>query len=335
MLYFFIWCPLLLAYAAEVLSLGGACADLLVHVPESFLVEHQIEKGGSSQIDVGSFNQLRKDLGSFPIEIHPGGSACNTIRGLSHLHHKTAFVAKIGDDDLGLVFTKALIHNKVDFHLLLSDKPTMQVLSLITPDGDRTMRCLPGATNDLKADDINPCLFDEIRHLHLEGYALYDLEMVERAMKMAKDQGANISFDLSSFEIIRKHRDALHYLLPKYVDIVFCNEQEAYEIVQEYELEAAIALAKICKIAVVAAGEKGAYLAYENKAVHIPTFPIPIVDATGAGDLFAAGFIHGYLSGVPLEKAVFWGHLTGGEVIQVIGAEIPDERWNKILNQMK
>ena len=271
---------------------------------------------------------------NYPSEIHPGGSSCNTIRGLARLNHKTAFIGKIGNDDAGEIFTKSLTRNYVNAILLMSEKPTMQVISFVTPDGERTMRCLRGASNDLNGDDLNSELFHGIKLLHIEGYALYDLGMTEKAMQFAKKENSAISFDLSSFEIVRKHRRELLHLIPQYVDILFANELEAYEMTQKGPEEAARELSHLAKIAVVAIGEKGAYVAHNNRVHLVPTTPLPVIDATGAGDLFAAGFLHGYLSNVSPETATRWGHLTGGAVTQVQGAEIPDAHWNTLLREM-
>ncbi len=325
----------LLAHSIEVLSFGGACADIIIHVPESFLEDYAIEKGGSQVVNETYFEKLRFASLFFPSEIHPGGSACNTIRGLSRLNHKTAFIGKIGNDDAGEIFTKSLTRNYVNAILLMSEKPTMQVISFVTPDGERTMRCLRGASNDLNKDDLNSDLFHNIKLLHLEGYSLYDLDMIEKAMTLAKKEGAAISLDLSSFEIIRKHRKDLFRLIPKYVDILFCNEQEAFEMTVKSPEEASIELSNLAKIAVVAVGERGAYVAESGKTTYVDTTPLPIVDATGAGDLFAAGFLHGFLLQVPLETAVRFGHITGSAVIQIQGAEIPDNVWPVILRDME
>lgn len=336
LVYILLFCPLILiARTAEVLSLGGACVDLLIHVPDTFLNEHSIEKGGSLQIDKDTFYKLKNDAADYRVEIHPGGSSSNTIRGLAKLNHKVAFLAKVGQDEIGWVFTQSLLKNHVDAHILPSEKPTMQVMCFITPDGERTMRCLPGAANDLHEADLTEELFKGIKHLHLEGYSLYDVGMVERAMKLGKEEGATISLDLSSFEIVRKHRDTLLRLIEKYVDIVFCNELEAQELIHEKPEIAAKKISSLRNIACVPVGENGVWVAKKGIVEHVPTIPKVIVDATGAGDLFAAGFLHGYLKGVPLNIAASWGHLTGGAVIEVIGAEIPDETWDRINEVMQ
>ncbi|MFN4173682.1 MAG: PfkB family carbohydrate kinase, partial [Parachlamydiaceae bacterium] len=141
MLIYFLFLPFyLLAHSIEVLSFGGACADIIIHVPESFLADYGIEKGGSQVVNEAYFEKLRFASFLYPSEIHAGGSACNTIRGLSRLNHKTAFIGKIGNDDAGEIFTKSLKINYVNPILLMIEKPTIQVISFVTPDGERTMR---------------------------------------------------------------------------------------------------------------------------------------------------------------------------------------------------
>jgi sugar/nucleoside kinase (ribokinase family) len=181
------------------------------------------------------------------------------------------------------------------------------MINLVTPDGERTMRCLPGAGNDLTANDLHPNIFRTTKHVHFEGYALYNYELVESAMRMAKENGATISFDLASFEVVRRHKNFILHILKSYVDIVFVNQNEAFALTELPPEDAALLISTYCPIAIILVGEKGSYLSSKDTHLHIPAQNVDVLDTTGAGDLYAAGFLHGYLQRRSLEKCAEWG----------------------------
>jgi len=191
---------------------------------------------------------------------------------------------------------------------------TAQVLSLVTPDGQRTMRCFLGASTGFNSSHLKEEHFSGIKLLHCEGYALYngDGELVRESMVMAKKSGAKVSLDLASFEVVRRYRMILLELLEKYVDIVFCNEDEAKVINPDGTVEeTAQYLASMCQVAVVTLGSKGCFVASGAQTIYYPTKPIQCIDTTGAGDIFASGFLHTYLQGHSLRECCRVAHLLG------------------------
>ena len=171
---------------------------------------------------------------------------------------------------------------------------------MVTPDGQRTMRTFQGATTEFTGDHLNIEMFQGARLVHIEGYALFNEKLAERAMFYAKQAGALVSFDLASFEIVRANREHILYLLDTYVDLVFANEDEACMLFEQELAVAAQHLSKRCPIAVVTLGEEGSLIYHKKTCVEAPAYRITPVDTTGAGDLHTSGFLHGFLNGEPL-----------------------------------
>jgi sugar/nucleoside kinase (ribokinase family) len=209
-------------------------------------------------------------------------------------------------------------------------KYTAHVACLITPDGKRTMRCYMGACSDMTPEDLDPELFKGIKLVHFEGYTLLCPGLTHRGMELAKQAGAKISFDLGSFEMVNNFRPFIMTLLKDYVDVVFANREETHALVQNGPEKGCKLLSQLCDVAVVMLGDEGCLVGHDNLIEACPAIPAKPLDTTGAGDLFAAGFLHGYLQGLPLKKCAKYGTITGGTVIQFVGAEIPQDVWPKL-----
>nr|CAG4715686.1 unnamed protein product [Naegleria fowleri] len=273
-----------------------------------------------------------------------GGSCCNTIKGLAGLGESCALVGKIGNDPLGVLYRNHLTKRQV--FPLMSMSPltrTGEVICLITPDGQRTMRAFLGSSLEMTADDLVPSDFNGIKLLHVEGYAIYNQPLTIRAIQLAKSVGAMVSFDLGSFELARSFKPLILEYLSNYVDIVFCNSEEARELLGHDDPEAAVEyLASFCRVAIVMMGREGCWVKEgaspgktgkgEKYRHHLS--PEEVVehplDTTGAGDLFAAGFLYGYLQGYSIEQCARLGSLNAREVVMVMGAEVPQEKFKEI-----
>jgi len=321
----------------EVLAIGAPIADQIVMVDEDFLVNVPGEKGGSSTIDFETMNHI-SELSSACQKIHClGGSAANTINALNALGTRCAITGSVGNDDVGENYSRRLQQKKISPYFKKSDKPTAQVISLVTPDGERTMRCFLGACSDFNSSHLEQERFEGIKLVHFEGYALYNEngELVKNAMIMAKKAGAKISMDLASFEIVRNKHTLIISLLKEYVDIVFCNEDEAKELSDGASIDqASDLLASYCEVSVVTLGEKGCIL-NNGQRIFCPTTPVKCIDSTGAGDIFGAGFLHMYLNGYSLQDCAKVGHILGRAVLQVLGAQLPDSAWEEVLEEIQ
>jgi sugar/nucleoside kinase (ribokinase family) len=201
---------------------------------------------------------------------------------------------------------------------------------MVTPDGERTFATCLGAAAEMRADDITAELFDGWDIFYVEGYLVANPTMLRKAIETAKAKGLTIAIDLASYNVVEESRDFLMELVENYVDIVFANEQEA-KALTGLEPEAALHfIADRCQIAVVKVGAKGAFVQRGNKIVSIPPMQADVVDTTGAGDMWAAGFLAGLVKGENLEKCGMMGAIVAKNIIEVVGAKMDEQRWGKI-----
>lgn len=313
-------------HSYQVLGVGAACIDLLIPVSEEFLSQVPGKKGGAEAIDFESLEQIIKESGQTP-HIATGGSCANTIKGLANLGTRSALLSTIGADIYGEHFTLYMQKLGILPFFRIYNQPTACVLCLITPDGQRTMRFCAGCSNELTEFILHGDYFKNVKIVHIDSYSFRNGTLVSRVMEKAKAAGAQISLDLSSFEIVRAYKEIMFELIPKYVDIVFANEDETRELTGLDPFEGCLALQKICPIAVVLRGKNGCLVGHNGSIIASPAFPVNVVDTTGSGDLFASGFLYGYLKGCSLEECARLGNRLGGLVTEVTGAEIPENCW--------
>jgi sugar/nucleoside kinase (ribokinase family) len=309
--------------------------DILVRVPDSFLRMHQVEKGGSCLVAPRELDSILAAAAAAHVRV-PGGSAANTIFGLAEFGHPTAFLGKLGDDETGEFYRcrYAALGGDASRLKVHPEVPTGRCLGLITPDSERTMRTDLGAAATLDPEEITPADFADCRHVHLEGYLLFNELLVRRILHLAREAGCTVSLDLASFEVVRATARILPDLLRDHVDIVFANEDEAAAFPGGGPPEAALAvLSRLCTVAAVKLGPDGSLIRRGDETVRIPAFKAHAVDTTGAGDLWAAGFLAGFFADLPLAACGRLGSLAGAEVVQVIGAAIPESRWHHLRQQ--
>lgn len=313
----------------EILGIGAPCMDILINVDDNFLQTLGV-KGGSQQTDKEAFDliiQRGQNQNSVTV---PGGSCANTIKGLAKLNHQCAFFGKLANDSMGQKFTQNMHDHNIDFNCVYGKGSSTQLCAcMIAKDGERTMRCYPGCANDITKDNLKPELFRGVKLVHVEGYMLkvHDPDFLKEALRMAKEMGCQVSMDLSSKELVQQHRQTMLNLLKKYVDIVFANADEVQALLHVGPRQGCRQLKEICKIAVVMLGKEGCLVGSKNAIFHVPRVNANVVDTTGAGDLFASGFLHGYLLKCSLKECGKWGNTLGASVCEVVGAEIPEKNW--------
>jgi len=314
-----------------IVGIGSALVDILIHEDDSFIEKTGAVKGGMTLVD-NTWIEETLTLGSGTVTIVAGGSACNTIVGVGQLGGKARFVGKCGTDKWGRQYENDLVQQNVVPALLQSNLPTGRVLSIITPDAQRTMFTNLGASAETRPEEISAGSFADAAVVHLEGYLLFNSELIQAALDTAKEAGALISLDLASFTVVEQSLELLERLVADYVDILIANEDEARAFTGESEEKPALsALSEKADIAVLKVGPRGSHIAYGGEAVHIQSMGDgTALDTTGAGDLWAAGFLFGLVNGYELEKCGRLGSACGYEVCQVIGAHIPEEGWNRI-----
>jgi sugar/nucleoside kinase (ribokinase family) len=264
--------------------------------------------------------------------IVPGGSACNTILGVGMLGGDACFIGKRGSDAFGTLFENGVRDHHVEPLLQTSDTPTGHVLSVITPDAQRSMFTFLGASSETDPAAITSDLFRDVALAHIEGYLLFNHDLILATLDAAKKAGALISLDLAAFTVVEASRDLLEYLCEKYVDILIANEDESRAFTGISDEEQALeALGRKADLAILKVGKRGSRLTHGGEVVTIERMGDgDAVDTTGAGDLWAAGFLFGLVHGYPLAVCGKLGSACGYEVCQVIGAQIPEEGWQRI-----
>ncbi len=317
------------SHAYEVVIVSDAIVDHVLFVDPDFLTRLSMEKGKWHPVDHAFFSKIIEESGTNPI-LTPGGSAVNVSKGLANLGYECALIAKIGKDPQGAFCLQKIIDHGIAPLFSFATIPTAASACLITPDGDRTMCTFLGAAKDLSEEDVIEEYFRGAKLFHLEGYQLIREKLVKRAIAFAKAQGAQISLDLSSVWVVNTHRALLNELLETEIDIVFANQEEAQALTSLEPQQACEQLAKHCKIAIVTMGERGGWVTGGASTFHFPAQSAQVIDTTGAGDLFASGFLHGYLQGHSLEQCAWYGSIIASHIVEVIGAELPAHRWETI-----
>jgi sugar/nucleoside kinase (ribokinase family) len=315
----------------RITGIGSALVDILINESDEFLKTLHKEKGGMTLVNDEDITHI---LSASPQKtlVVPGGAACNTIAGVANLGGEARFIGRRGNDAYGKVFEKQLIQGGVEPLISVSDSPTGKVLSVITPDAQRSMFTFLGASTELDPESITASLFNETAIAMIEGYLLFNRTLMQAALTAAKEAGSLIALDLASFEVVNASRDILFDLVRDHVDILIANEDEARAYTGfEDEEKAVEALSRDVTYAVLKVGARGSYISYQDHITRIPAQDgLPPIDTTGAGDLWAAGFLFGIAHGFPIEKSGRIASACGYEVCQVMGAQIPEEAWLRI-----
>lgn len=317
----------------KVIGIGNALTDMLVNLKsDSVLGRFQLKKGSMSLVDTALQTEISKSVAGLPYSLSLGGSAGNTIRAMARLGAKVGFIGKVGRDTTGDFFQQALENLGVEPIILRGEKKSGKCVSLISPDGERTMVTYLGAALEMKAHEILPTIFDGYDCLYVEGYLVQDHELIRSAVKTAKQCGLKVAIDLASFNVVEENLEFLRGLVRDYVDILFANEDEARTFTGEPEpLNALNAISEMCELTIVKIGMKGALIKRREEVVHVGIMAAAKrVDTTGAGDFYAAGFLAAYCEGLSLRQCGTIGAITAGKVIEVVGTTFGEDAWQEI-----
>ncbi len=317
-----------------VLAVGSALVDLLAPIGEDFLLTIDGEKGGMNMVDPAWLDETVARLPIPPVLV-PGGAAGNTLFAMARLGNRASMLGKIGRDATGEFFRKALLECGASDNCLIcgSGQPTGRCLSLITPDSERTMRSELGAAATLRAEDVAKADFSAHRLVYIEGYILFQGEVFETAISMAKEADCEVAIDLASFEVVRLFRDRIEQALGD-VDIVFANEDESTAMWGNIPLEEQLArFADRCATAALKIGAEGSMIASGGQVFRVPARRVRPVDTTAAGDLWAAGYLHGYLAGLSPDKCGTFASAVAAEVVQVMGSALPEDTWRRLRSE--
>ncbi len=316
----------------KILGIGNALVDLLVRLPdENLIADLKVQKGSMELVGKDVIADVINKTYNLEKKQVSGGSAANTIYGAACLGASTGFIGTIGDDNFGKVFTENLKESGILPYMFVGDGETGVVGSLITPDSERTMTTFLGAAGNISTSQVNETLLKQYQLIHIEGYLVFNRGLIEFAAKLAHECGLKVSLDLASFNVVEANIDFLRELIKNYVDIVFANEDEAKALTGKSPEEALDEIATIAEIAVVKVGKNGSMIKSGDQKFTIPAIEASVIDTTGAGDLYAGGFLYGLSKGLTFEKCGHIGSLLAGKVIEQIGAKIPADIWKSIL----
>ncbi|MDD2199086.1 MAG: adenosine kinase [Bacteroidales bacterium] len=315
----------------RILAMGNALVDIMTQLTDDSTLDNlQLPKGSMQLVDIKTSDDVREKTSHLHTHKASGGSAANTIRSLAMLGLKTGFIGKIGADKTGMFFKDDMIRTGVNPHLIESDIPSGCAVALVSPDSERTFATFLGAAAAMNPLEISEFIFDDYKFLHIEGYLVFNHELIEHALKIAKSKGLIVSMDMASFNVVEANLEFLVDMIIKYVDIVFANEEEAKALTGKSPEEALDNIAEWCDYAIVKVGENGSYIKHKNKVYKIDAIQSKPIDTTGAGDNYAAGFLFGLSQNWNLYKCGKTGSLLAGKVIEVLGTTMSDSVWNEI-----
>jgi len=321
---------------AGVIGIGNALTDIMTILPNNDIIQELgYPKGSMQLVDRVASQKVLDVIKNIPQTITSGGSAANAIHGLAKLGIETAFIGKIGKDKYGEFFSTDLINSGIKPILLQSETASGIAIALVTPDSERTFAVYLGSAVELVADDIKQEYFSGYTYFHIEGYLLQNHELMIKVTSEAKKAGLKISLDLASFNVVEENMDFLHDFVKKYVDIVFANEDEAKAYTGHLPQQALHAIAEECEIVAVKIGKEGSYVKHNGIVYIISSIKANSIDSTGAGDLYASGFLYGLIKNLGFEKAGKIGSLLSGNVIETIGAKMNADKWKSLIEEVK
>ena len=316
----------------KIIGMGNALVDVLVRIDDDSLLEKlHLPKGSMQLIQEDTLSEIRKYTSGMKIHRSTGGSAGNTVCALAALGANPGFIGKVGQDETGAFFGDTLRQRGVNALLATCDLPSGIASTFISTDGERTFGTYLGAAATLRAEDLSRKMFAGYNYLYIEGYLLQDHDLMLRAVQLAKEEGLQVCLDMASYNVVEAERDFFDQLIVKYVDIVFANESEALAYTGKTPHEALEEIASKCSIAVVKTGKEGSLVKKGTEVIQLLPCPVDnVLDTTGAGDFYAAGFMYGLTCGYSLEKCVQISTILATAVIQEVGTTLPAKKWDEI-----
>lgn len=313
----------------SIVGIGSALVDILTRIDnDGILEELNIPKGSMQLVDEKSSATIESKLESYESSMAPGGSAANTIHGLATLGIESGFISYLGKDEIGKFFEDSMNSAGVKPLVFHSDTASGTARTIISADGERTFATNLGASLELNEGVITPELFKNWDYCYVEGYLIANRPVFKKAIATAKECGCKIVLDLASFNVVEDNREFLNELLPQ-IDIIFANEEEAKALTQMSAEDSLHYIADKVEIAIVKVGKKGSLIKRGEEVMTIGCNKVDVVDTTGAGDMYAAGFLYGLINGYDLERCGTIGNHLAESIIQVIGAKMDESRWDE------
>lgn len=321
----------------SILGIGNALTDILAVLPdETLLKTYHLPKGSMQHVDMETGDKIWQALKPLGVKYVAGGSAANTITCTSIFGMPSSFIGKIGDDELGLLFKSDQEQYGVKTMLLKSEHSSGRSMVFVSGgNAERTFAVYLGAALDLVPEDLKPDYFAGHDYFHIEGYLVQNQALIRKAVELAHEAGCIISLDMASYNVVESNNAFLHDIIDRYVDIVFANETEARAFTKLSDPKKSLEeISTHCKIAVVKVGKDGSWVRSGDEEYQIPAWPAEPVDATGAGDTYAAGFLYAHSLGMPLKVCGEIGSIIAAKVVEVIGTKMDVNRWKEADKQI-
>ncbi len=321
----------------SILGIGNALTDILAVLPDDTLLKkYNLPLGSMQHVDAKTGNTIWADLKEIGVQYVAGGSAANTVSATAILGMPSGYIGKVGDDELGSLFRQSQMQNGIKSRLLLGTVSSGRAMVFITaPNADRTFATYLGAALQLEPDDLRPEYFEGYDYLHIEGYLVQNQYLVRRAVELGKANHMIISLDMASYNVVESNNVFLQDIVKNYVDIVFANETEAAAFTHRPPREALQAMSEMATIAVVKIGKDGSMIQSGDEFHFVDPWPGEAVDATGAGDTYAAGFLFAHAHGMPLKTCGEVGSALAAKVVEVIGTKIDIPRWKAAKTEIR
>ncbi|MCQ2308409.1 MAG: adenosine kinase [Bacteroidales bacterium] len=314
----------------SVLGIGNALVDILTRIDnDNILKELNLPKGSMQHVDAAASANVGQTVGQYESTMAPGGSSANTIHGLAKCGIPTGFIFSTGNDEMGRFFEDAMKEVGVKPIVYHRNAHTGTARAIISPDGERTFATHLGAAVELTADLLRKEIFEGWDYCYIEGYLIMNQDLVRKTIELSKQAGCKVAIDLASYNVVEANRDFLLEILPQ-IDIVFANEEEAKSLTGSTPEESLEFIAEHCEIAVVKIGKRGSLIKRGGEKVQIGCNKVNVIDTTGAGDMYAAGFMAGLINGLSLGQCGELGNCLAESIIQVVGAKMDEGRWNAI-----
>jgi len=320
----------------SVLGVGNALVDIITVLENDLVLEKfGLPRGSMTLVNAELSKQIYDTVFSDRSEMSTGGSVANTMRTLASLGGRCGYLGKIGNDIPGHVFKEAFEKRGISTHLYYSERATGRVMGLVSPDSERTMATYLGAAAELTPSDFSTEIFQQYQYAYIEGYLVFNHDLIQAGVEIAKAAGLKIAIDLASFNVVEANLDFLKDVIKNHVDIVFANEEEARSFTGKEPEQALHEIAGMCELAIVKVGRQGSFIKRGDEVIKVSAVEANAVDTTGAGDSYAAGFFYGLTHNYDLETCGKIAALISGKVVEVMGANLPDSQWPAINEEIK
>lgn len=321
----------------SILGIGNALTDILAVLPDDTLLKkYHLPLGSMQHVDMTTGDLIWQDLRKIGVQYVAGGSAANTITGTAIFGMPSGFIGKVGDDELGHLFKSDQEQYGIKSTLLKGQNSSGRAMVFITgANAERTFAVYLGAALELVPEDLTPEMFQGYDYFHIEGYLVQNQALCRRAIELAHEAGCIISIDMASYNVVESNSLFLHEMVDKYIDIVFANETESKTFTGMEPEQALEEISRHCKIAVVKLGKAGSLVRSGEQQYRIPAWPGEAIDATGAGDTYAAGFLYAHSLGMPLKVCGEVGSIISAKVVEIIGTKIDIPRWKAAKQEIR